>query len=428
MGIHALRRTRSSPRPMARVRSVRVGPMTRRRIALLAAGVVAIGVGAGVAWKISRKAPESVEVRAHELRQTIVSSGQVMPPAEIRLESLTASTVVSVLKREGDEVKAGELLIRLDDSDVEATIAQAEAAVAQARAGKSTIKITTLPQATETLRQIRADLGQARADLDRQSTLFERGVTTAVALETSQKAVRIYESQEKAAELQVKAASAGGSSNLSASAGIAVAEAQLAATKVAKERTRIAAPMDGVITARFVEVGESVRPGSPLLALTARGRTRIVLEPDERNLALLTKGQRAVVSAEAYPSQSFEATLSYIAPAVNGDRGTIEVRLDVPEPPSYLRPNMTVSVELQVQTREDAISLPLAAVQDLGSARPWVGVLGEHGKVQRRDIRVGLRGDENVEIASGLKTGERVVYQPPSAKSEPMSSSPMQGK
>ena len=79
----------------------------------------------------------------------------------------------------------------------------------------------------------------------------------------------------------------------------------------------------------------------------------MVLEPDERNLALLRKGQRAVVSAEAYPSQSFDATLGYIAPAVNGERGTIEIRLDVPEPPSYLRPNMTVSVELQIETRRD---------------------------------------------------------------------------
>jgi len=394
---------------------------SRRAWITLAALAVLGGGGVVAAFTLAKKTPESVEVRARELKQTIVSSGQVLPPAEVRLDSLTSSTVQEIAKREGDQVKAGELLVRLDEGEIDAIIAQAEAAVAQARAGKSSLKVTTLPQAMETLSQVRANLGQARSELARQKKLFEGGVTNASTLEASENAVRIYESQEKAADLQVKAASSGGASSLSASAGIAMAEAQLASAKVNKERARIVAPMDGVITTRFVEVGETVRPGSALLVLTAVGRTRILLEPDERNLALLAKGQHAAVSAEAYPSESFEATLSYIAPAVNAERGSIEVRLDVPAPPAYLRPNMTVSVELQIQTRENALSLPLTAIQDLGSARPWVGLLGAHGKVERREIRLGLRGDELVEITSGLTAGERVVFEPPSsaAKSTP---------
>jgi HlyD family secretion protein len=391
--------------------------MKSRRLVLgLVAATIGIAVAAGgYWWFLGKKTPETVEVHAQELRQTIVSSGQVMPPAEVRIDSLATGAVREIGKREGDLVKAGDVLVRLDEGEIDALIAQAEAAVAQARAGKTTLKATTLPQALETAGQIRANLGQARSELARQKKLFEGGVINASALETAENAVRIYESQEKAADLQVKAASNGGSATLSASATIALAEAQLAVTKVNKDRARIIAPMDGVITTRFVEVGETVRPGTALLVLTANGRTRIQLEPDERNLALLAKGQRAAVSAEAFPNESFEATLSYIAPAVNADRGTIEVRLDVPTPPAYLRPNMTVSVELQIQTRENALSLPLTAVQDLGSARPWVGVLGAHGKVTPREIQVGLRGDELVEVLSGVTEGERVVFEPPLA-------------
>ena len=387
--------------------------MVSRRAWIIGAtlGVAGAGSAFGV-YKLTRKTPESVLVESRELRQTVVSSGQVMPPAEVSLESLITSNIVEIAKREGDEVKAGELLLRLDDRELNAAIAQAEAAVEQAKAGKSSIKATTLPQTLETLSQIRANLGQARAELERNKKLFEAGVITKSALESADNAVRIYESQEKAADLQVRSASPSGSSSLTASAAIAVAEAQLAAAKVTRERTRILAPMDGVITSRFVELGETVRPGLALLVLTARGRTRILLEPDERNLALLAKGQRAVVSAEAFPSESFEATLGYIAPAVNGERGTIEVRLDVTDPPAYLRPNMTVSVELQIQSRQNALSLPLSAVQDIQSPTPWVGVLDRHGKVSRREIRLGLRGDERAEIVEGLETGERVVYEP----------------
>ncbi len=390
--------------------------MKSRRVAVVLAAVTAvIAVGAADYWFFIRKVPESVEVRAQELRQTIVSSGQVMPPAEVRLDSLSTSTVREIAKREGDTVKAGDVLLRLDEGEIDALIAQAEAAVSQARAGKTTIKATTLPQALETASQIRTNLGQARSELARQKRLFEAGVINATALESAENAVRIYESQDKAADLGVKAASSGGAATLGASAAIALAEAQLAVAKVNKERAQVTAPMDGVITTRFVEIGESVRPGTALLVLTASGRTRIQLEPDERNLALLAKGQRAAVSAEAYPNESFEATLSYIAPAVNADRGTIEVRLDVPTPPAYLRPNMTVSVELQIQTRENALSLPLTVVQDLGSARPWVGVIGARDKITRREIQIGLRGDELVEVLSGVAEGERVVFEPPAS-------------
>ena len=399
---------------MGRHPNLRGGSVKSRKAVVIVA-VLAVLTAAGLVayFVFGKKAPDSVEVRAQELRQTIVSSGQVMPPAEVRIDSLATGAVREIAKREGDQVKAGDVLIRLDETEVDALIAQAEAAVAQARAGKTTLKATTLPQALETASQIRASLGQARSELARQKKLYEGGVINASALETAENAVRIYESQEKAAELQVKAASNGGSATLSASAAIALAEAQLAVTRVNKDRARVIAPMDGVITTRLVEVGETVRPGTALLVLTANGRTRIELEPDERNLALLEKGQRAAVSAEAFPNESFEATLSYIAPAVNADRGTIEVRLDVPSPPAYLRPNMTVSVELQIQTRENALSLPLTAIQDLGSARPWVGVLGARGKVTAREIQIGLRGDEAVEVLSGVAAGERVVFEPP---------------
>lgn len=401
--------------------------MTRTKrwsLILLVIGVFALGGGL-VYRRFASSAPESVEVRTRELVQTVVSSGQVMPPAEVRIDSLLTSTVEQILKREGDTVQAGDVLLLLDDSELRAARAQAAAALEQARAGKSSLKVTTLPQANAALAQIRASLTESLADRDRQRKLFAAGVITASAIEKAESAANSLTSQEQAALLQVQAASRGGSATLTASAAIALAEAQLASLAVNEERARIVAPMDGVISERFVEAGEVVRPGSPLLVLSARGRTRIVLEPDERNLALLALGQKAAVSAEAFPESSFEATLGYIAPAVNGERGTIEVRLDVPSPPAYLRPNMTVSVELSIETRSHSLALPLAAVQDLGNARPWVGVLGSRGRVEHRDVRLGLRGDTLVEVISGLTSGERVVFEAPA---EPKTREPPVGE
>ncbi|MBK9069593.1 MAG: efflux RND transporter periplasmic adaptor subunit [Myxococcales bacterium] len=388
---------------------------SHRRAWLAGAASLILITGALAYRRCTAKAPAYVEVAVRELKQTIVSSGQVMPPAEVRLESLLTTKVRAIHKREGDVVTAGEVILELDDSDLVAAIATAEAAVAQARAGKLGVRTSTLSQASEGLSQIRANLREARSDLERQRAMFAGDVVTASVLEKAQRAVSIFESQEKAALAQVRASSQGGATQLSASAALAVAEAQLAAVKVSLERATIAAPMDGIISERFVEIGEVVRPGSALLVLTAQGRTRIVLEPDERNLALLRLGQRAVVSAEAYPAETFDATLAYIAPAVNGARGTIEVRLNVANPPAYLRPNMTVSVELQVATHSQALALPKTAIAELGSARAWVGVLGPRGKVARREVALGLIGDDLVEIVSGLNAGERVVLDPRAA-------------
>lgn len=374
---------------------------------------LAAAAGAFAYWKTSQKAPVVVLVRAREIQQTIVSSGQIMSPAEVRLDALITSTVKEIRKREGDPVRAGEVIMSLDDSDLAVAVTQAEANLAQARAGKGILRRTTLPRASEALDELRANLGQARSELERQRRLFAAGVTASSALEQAQRAVRVYESQQNAALVQVEAASASGSSSLSASATIAVAEAQLAAVRLNQSRALVLAPMDGVISARMVEVGEVVRPGSPLVVLTAEGKTRVVLEPDERNLALLAVGQHAVVSAEAFADKSFDATVAYIAPAVDPARGTIEVRLDVREPPPYLRPNMTVAVELKIASRTQALSLPLSAVQDSATTHPWVAVLDAKQKLTRRDVQLGLRGDEWVEITRGLKAGERVALDAP---------------
>jgi multidrug efflux pump subunit AcrA (membrane-fusion protein) len=101
----------------------------------------------------------------------------------------------------------------------------------------------------------------------------------------------------------------------------------------------------------------------------------LVIEPDERNLALLALGQSATASSEAFPDDRFAATVSYIAPAVDPRRGTIEVRLAVPTPPEYLRPDMTVSVEITVAERAHTTILPADAVRGLAEGKPWILVV-----------------------------------------------------
>jgi HlyD family secretion protein len=162
-----------------------------------------------------------------------------------------------------------------------------------------------------------------------------------------------------------------------------------------------------VVIARSVEAGDTVQPGKTLLELSLPGRTEVVAPVDEKNLALLAVGQRALVSADAYPQRSFPARLATLVPAVAAASGTVTAKFEVPEPPGYLLPEMTVSVEVEVARKADALSLPAAAVRDLATA-PWVlAVRG--GRAVRVPVGTGVRGGSRVEIVSGLAAGDLVV-------------------
>lgn len=352
--------------------------------------------------------------------QTVVSSGRVLPPAEIHLGALITSTVREVHVREGDPVEVGQLLVQLDDGEARAAVDKAESAVAQAQTGRYEITQLSAPSAEAGLRQAEAAHAQAKRRLEQEQALFAGGVSTQAALDDARTSLTLAEAQREAAELQVKAASAGGSKAAVAAASVAQAKAQLAVATEQLARTRILSPVKGTVLGRHIEPGDAVVVGSRLLHLSRVGATRLVIEPDERNLASLEVGQPATASAEAFPADRFDAEVQYIAPSVDPQRGTVEVRLSVPAPPDYLRPHMTVSVEIEVGRRDDATLLPRRAVRDLASDQPYVLAIRD-GRAVKTLVGLGVRGDDRVEVTgvdpdawviadptSGIAPGDRV--------------------
>jgi len=116
-------------------------------------------------------------------------------------------------------------------------------------------------------------------------------------------------------------------------------------------------------------------------------------------------GSRADVVADAYPQQRFVARVSALAPAIDPQRGAVEVRLDLEAPsPPFLREDLTVSVEVETGRREQALVLPLAALRE-GDA-VWVV---DEARLQLRPVRLGLRTLQSVEVLQGLSAGEQVA-------------------
>ena len=148
--------------------------------------------------------------------------------------------------------------------------------------------------------------------------------------------------------------------------------------------------------------------GNVLFVLAADGPPILSVHPDERHLSQLAIGQHAVAESDAYAGRTFEASVSFIAPSIDPERGTVEVRLLPTTQVPFLLPNMTVSVEIEVARAEAALVLPASLVFDAATPAPWVWVASA-GRLERRDVELGLRGDQMLEVVDGLAEGERVL-------------------
>jgi HlyD family secretion protein len=292
-------------------------------------------------------------------------------------------------------------LVRLDGREAREAVRLAQGAVEQSRARLEQLKGVAAPAADESKQQALAALVLAQRTYDRAAKLQRQGFTTQATLDDARRALDVTQSQVRAAGLQAATSRPGGMDYL-------VAETQLAQAEAKLGYTDIKAPRDGTLISRDVERGKIVQPGGALLVLAPAGETQIVVQIDEANLGLLTLDQTALVSADAYPKQTFGARLTYINPSIDAQRGSVQVKLTVATPPDYLRQDMTVSVEVEVARRAQAIVVETGSVHDLTGAKPWV-MVAENGRARRRQITVGTIGDSAVEVLAGIVPGDAVV-------------------
>jgi HlyD family secretion protein len=375
----------------------------------LAAGVVALGlVGTAAVLFLLGPKTEVLEALRREVVQSVVATGRIESPFRVDLGAQVVGTVTRVPVAQGESVAAGQTLIELDSAEAHALVRQAEAAVVQAEGRLRQLKELQLPVAAQSLRQAQANFANARSQFERNRKLFEAGFIGQSVLDDSQRNLEVAQTQVDTARKQVDAARPQGSDYALASAALEQARAGLQAARARLAYTRVVAPVTGTLIARNVEHGDVVQPGKALMVLAPAGETQIVVQIDERNLGMVRLGQPALVSADAYPAQRFAAEVAYVNPGVDAQRGTVEVKLRVREPPDYLRQDMTVSVDIEVARSPGALALPAEAVHDATGAAPWV-LRVEGGRAARRGVELGLRGTGWVEIRSGLGPGDRVV-------------------
>jgi len=343
-----------------------------------------------------------------DLIQTVVASGRVQSPVRVEIASKITGKVISIPVSEGQSVRAGQTLIVLENSDVRAIAAQAKAAVNQAAARLRQIRELTQPLSEHTLVQAQATLDVAKKQYGRTRELSEKGYVNQAQLDDSLRNLAIAQNKLVTAKYQARFLKEKGSDYMRAESALRQAQANERGALAKLGNSLIKAESDGILISKNIEQGNVVAPGKTLMVMSPAGKTQLIVQIDEKNMRYLILGQHARVVADAYPGQRFDAELSYINPAADATRGTVEIKLDVPALPDYLRQDMTVSVDIEVARRADALTLSVAAVRDDSGNEPWV-MLNNNGQAQRRVVKLGVRGDSMVEILGGLREGDQIL-------------------
>lgn len=344
----------------------------------------------------------TVELMPLELR--IVASGEVRYQSLARIGSEMTGTVLARHVREGDRVNKGDLLIELNPDELQARLDQAKTLLQQLRE-------VSRPQAQAALAEARDNLRQASREARRRETLAVKGVIAAEQLEQAQRIELNAKTALTRAQLVADSLAAGSTEEQLLQQRIVSAEAELA-------KTRIYAPFAGRVQTRNVEPGDLVQPSKVLLEIArsdgldpdgvASDGLEVVVALDEKNFAPLKLQQPVHLIADAWPEQTVPGVVSFIAPAVDSSRGTIDVHISVLSDDSNFLQGMTVSANIIAAERERTLVLPNDYLLIGSAGQPQV-LRWQDGAVRSLDVQLGLRNMTHSEILSGLAEGDVVV-------------------
>lgn len=380
--------------------------LTRTRLIWMA--VLLLGATL-VVWTTTRgQAVDVVTVTQGPMVQSVVTAGRIVTVARNDIASQSSARIEAILVREGDSVQAQQVLVRLRDDEASANLAQARAAVAEARARIRQIATVQEPVSAQQLKQAIAADAQAAQELARSQDLVKKGFISQSRLDDAQRAALSSAAAVLAARAQAQSNQGGGAEAAVAQTRLeqAMSAEKAAATRL--DQLSLRSPVAATVIARMADPGDMAQPGRSILTLVAGDETRIAASVDEKNLQYVKLGQTARATADAYPDRPIAATLTYIAPAVDAQRGTVDLKLRVEKSPDFLRPDMTVSVEIVTAQESNAIKLPTDAVRRDANGANFV-LVNRDGRAQRLAVTTGLRGIGTTQIVKGLAAGDRVI-------------------
>ena len=344
--------------------------------------------------------PVKVEaVRQESVKRTVELVGTLAAVDQVTISSEADGKVSRILADLGDRVTAGQTLIQVDREKQQYSLEQQKATLARALAQYGAADPQHLPDVEKTpdVQMANADLVQAKQAFDRASELFKRSL---VPKQTLDDAATALQSKQASYELSLQTAK-----NLRAS--IQGSEASMKLADRQLRDTDIRAPFDGYVEKRLVNLGELVKSQMPVMSVVRIDPLKVIAEIPEKMAPWITEGQPVELRVDAYPDQTFIGKVSRISPAVNTATRAFPFEALVPNKDARLKPGTFARVHIESDKVDNVMTLPYATMQyRYGVNRVFVV---EGDKLVVRELKVGDRLGDRIEILSGVKAGEQVA-------------------
>src|SRR5258708_7151413 len=424
--------------------------MSRKNV-LIVIGVVLLGaavVGANFYFKKDKGLTVTTDlIKARDLEAVVSASGKVQPKRLVKISAETSGRVVDLAVNEGDRIKKGQFLLQIDPKSLRTRVDSGTASL-QAAEG-------SLDQLRQVVETGRAQLDQAQKNAARQRDLWNQQLTTRESLEKADNDVRVAESALREREKQVT----------SQASRIQQERAGLDSARYDLSKVRIESPIDGIVTRRNIQEGETAvigtmnNAGTILLTLADMSIIQAEVEVDETNIPNVQLGQVAKITIDAIPDRTFKGHVSEIGNSpiqtATGGAGTQATNFKgvviLGEKVPDVRPGFACTADVTTATRKGvpAVPIPSVAVRELTydpdgqvvkapidpkrrrrasatesaatelkpgeSRKETEGVFVVRDKEKRVEflpIKMGIAGDKYFEVLSGLKAGDQVVTGP----------------
>lgn len=348
---------------------------------------------------VKRAEPVSVEaVRQETVRRTVEVVGTLAAVDEVIVSAEAEGRVSGVLADLGDRVKAGQVLVELDREKLQYSLDQQRAAVdrALAKYGASDPKALPPIEQTPDVQKAQAELAQARQAYDRAAELHKRQLVPKQTLDDAETTLRGKQASYESAVQNAK--------NLRADIDASDASAKLA-NRILRD-TSIRAPFDGYVQKRLVSVGEFVKTQTPVMGVVRVNPLKVTAEIPEMMAPWIQVGQPVELHVDAFPNRTITGKVSRISPVVNTSTRAFPFEALVPNDDAGLKPGTFARVHVESSKASEVMTIPYAAIQyRYGVSRAFV-IDGDH--VVARELKVGERLGDRIEVAEGLKAGERL--------------------
>jgi RND family efflux transporter MFP subunit len=359
-------------------------------------GTGARGGGPPATVSVETTKPQRIAVE-----RSVDLSGTLISPDQARVSSEVAGKVMDVLVEIGQEVGAGQALVRLDTVELNLALERAESAMRQTEAqlGIDASRPDRVPADEEiaSVRTAAANRDDARAQLARAQELISKGLLSRAELDTTETRVKVTEAAYQAARENVAA--------LKASLQDRRAAWDLAKKKLAD--AVVTAPVAGAISERTVQRGEFIRENTQVATIVRMNPLKFRTAVQEKYANMIHQNQPVQFSVEAFPNETFTGRIAFISPAVDQASRTFAAEVLVENPSRKLKPGFFAQGQVNIGRDENVIGVPDSTVSSLAGVNSVYVI--DNGVVHQQTVQLGQRVGNVVEVVSGLKGDETIA-------------------